>query len=366
MHIGPLDLERTGFFKLPSLELTKDERPDANEVAEDAQSIIAQSTISTGTTTDLWIGLDQRPTKSPEHRTWEAFINRSPPTRQPLLITEAGPAVYDALLCWSTDPLQLNNADVPTVEANAYLSSLLALAAGQESVFFQRDDKTQTFTSTLPKLRISGFSRDVLLGLEKRCLACGSFILHLHSFVQSTYLKRSTRCGVALASALEQILNVVQQHVALNGRHPRSLLQLQSTVKGLTAILEPFRNLTLKLRRGYSDEDVLSIVFHQAYSVDYGEEQLREIMREVLRRVSQPWVEFLEEWIGTRREHGIPFTKSNLGERRGFVKVSSETYMDDFGQEVEEVDFHLDGEKMPHFMPADITKSIFETGKNLR
>lgn len=361
-----VDLDENEFFKLPSIEPSQDERVDKTIAQEDVKHAPTESVASIEDASDLWIGLDKVVGKPPEHRTWEAFASMSSTTTQAHLVSEAGPAVYDALLCWSIDPLQLKNADVPTVESGAYFSSLLASALGQESIFFHRDDKRQTFTSALPTFRISGYSRDILQGLEKQCLSCGTMILHLHSFVQSTYVKRTTRCGIALASALDQILKVVQQHVAVNRRQHRSLLQLQSTIKGLLDILEPFQKLTLKLRRGYTDEDVLSIVFHQAYSIDYGEEQLREIMREVLRRVSQPWIEFLEEWIGTRREEGIPFTKSNEGDRRGFVKVEAQTYTDDFGQEIEEVDFRLDEDKMPLFMPDDIAKSIFETGKNLR
>ncbi|KAH7145756.1 Spc98 family-domain-containing protein [Dactylonectria estremocensis] len=365
LQLAPVVVEQHGFFKLPHLETSEAVESDANEAIDDSDTT-AKSAPSTKAVNDVWMDLDTAPEKAAEHRTWDAFLMTSPATAQPPLITEAGPATYDALLCWSTDPLQLGNSDVPVVEARTYMSSLLALATGQESVLFQRDDKGRSFTSALPKMRISGYSRHVLQGLERQCFRCGLIFLELRSFVQLTYSKRSTRCGVALASALAQILKDSQEHVAVRGHNPRSLLGLQSTIKGLLAILEPFRRLTSKLHRGYSDEDVLSIVFHEAYSVDHCEEQLREIMREVLQRVSRPWIEFLEEWIGTRREEGIPLTKSSVGESKGFVKVDMETSMDDFGQEVEDIDFRLDEAKMPHFMPHDIAKSIFETGKNLR
>ncbi|KAF7558724.1 hypothetical protein G7046_g5417 [Stylonectria norvegica] len=365
VQLASVALDQDGFFKLPPLEPTTLEQADEHEEFTDSQ-ITSGSTTSSGLTSDLWMELDKAPDETPGYKTWDAFLAGNTTTSQTPLITEAGPAVYDALLCWSIDPLELGNADVPVVEAKPYFASLLALALGQESMFFSRQGKGQVFTPALPKMRISGYSRDILQCLEAQCVSCGSAFLELRSFVQTTYSRHSTRCGVALASALEQVLKVVQQHVAMNGREPRSLLELQSTIKGLLDILSPFQRLTSKLRRGYSDEDVLSIVFHEAYSVDYGEEQLRDIMREVLQRVSRPWIELLEEWIGTRREEGIPLTKSSVGERRGFVKVDVEVFMDDFGQEVEEVDFRLDENKMPHFMPDDIVQSIFETGKNLR
>ncbi|KAH6895438.1 Spc98 family-domain-containing protein [Thelonectria olida] len=365
VQLAQVATEQNGFFKLPPLETPSNDEPETKEDADDAQTTI-ENTPEPEATADLWMGLDEVQEKAPGHKTWDAFLSPTATATQPTLVTEAGPEVYDAILTWSIDPLLLKNSDVPIVEAKPYFSSLLALAIGQESVFYSRQAKGSSFASVLPKMRISGYSRHVLQGLEKQCLRCGSMFMQLRSFVQSTYAKRATRCGVALASALDQILKDSQQHVAVHGHNPRSLLALQSTIKGLLAILEPFQRLAAKLRRGYSDEHVLSIVFHEAYSVDHGEEQLREIMREVLGRVSRPWVEFLEEWIGTRQEVGIPFSKSNVGESKGFVKVSAESYTDDFGQELEDVDFRLEEGKIPHFMPDDVAKSIFETGKNLR
>lgn len=364
LHLAQVAAEQDGFFKLHP-DLPSHDDPDSKEKTDQARTP-TELTPDTEPLADLWMGLDEVQEKAPEHKTWDVFQSPTPVVTQPTLVAEAGPEVYDAILTWSIDPLLLKNSDVPVVEAKPYFSSLLALAIGQESVFYSRQPKGLSFASVLPKLRISGYSRHVLHGLEKQCLRCGAMFLHLRSFVQSTYAKRTTRCGVALASALDQILKDAQQHVAVHGHNPRSLLALQSTIKGLLAILEPFQRLAAKLRRGYSDEHVLSIVFHEAYSVEHGEEQLREIMREVLRRVSRPWVEFLEEWIGTRPEVGIPFSKANVGESKGFVKVSSETYTDDFGQEMQDVDFRLEEGKIPHFMPDDVAKSIFETGKNLR
>ncbi|KAJ4149685.1 hypothetical protein NW754_001120 [Fusarium falciforme] len=364
VQLSSIAVEKNGFFQLPPLQ-PEEAEPEVTTSSNDVPT--PKETIHDAEPTDdLWMDIDEPEAKAAEHKTWDGFIAGGSTVGQPHMVTEAGAGVYDALLTWSMDPLELKNSDTPIIDAKAYFTSLLALALGQESVFFLRPDKGRSLAPALPSMRVSGYSRDVLEGLEKQCHKCGLMFLELQSFVQTTYSKRTNHCGVALAGALDQVLKDVQQHVAVSGQNPRSLLELQSTVKGLLAILAPFRRLTSKFRKGYTDEHVLSYVFHEAYSVDYGEEQLRGIMREVLQRVSQPWIEFLEEWIGTKREEGLPLTKANVGESKGFIKVDKEKYMDDFGQEVEDVDFRLDENKMPHFMPYDIAKSIFETGKNLR
>ncbi|KAM0282704.1 hypothetical protein ACHAQH_002901 [Verticillium albo-atrum] len=89
-------------------------------------------------------------------------------------------------------------------------------------------------------------------------------------------------------------------------------------------------------------------------------------MREVLQRVGRPWLEFLGEWIGTRPEVGVPLSKHDTGRQKGFIKVEAESFVDDFGDEVEELDFRLDLARMPSFMPKDVVQSLFETGRNLR
>ena len=299
-------------------------------------------------------------------RTWDAFNSRETAAHQPMFLSEAGSATYDALLSWSTDPLELQNSDVPVVEAKAYFSSISALALGRDSVFFRKDDERGSFKPALPKMRVSGYSRQVLQGLESQALWCGSTLLRLHAFVRNAYTAYLSRCGVALASTVSRILQAVEQRLAVDGRDPRSLLQLQSNITDVTTILKPLEKLTSQLRRNRSDEDVLTLVFHTASSLEDGEDSVRDILREILRRVSAPWIETLEEWIGTRRESGIPFTKANLGESKGFVKVEAEACVDDFGREEEDVDFRLDLSKVPDFMPSDVMELIFETGRNLR
>lgn len=361
----PITLAQDGFFKLPPLNIAEAKQPDARQEAEDSSTVIG-STNAAEVEFDSWMELEESSDRRTGFRTWDAFNSREIAAHQPVFVSEAGSGAYDALLSWSTDPLELQNSDVPVVEAKTYFSSLLALALGRDSVFFRKEDERGSFKPALPKMRVSGYSRQVLQGLESQALWCGSTLLELNAFVRFAYAAYSSRCGVALASSISQILQAVEQRVAVDGRNPRSLLQLQSTIADVSTILKPFKKLTSQLRRKCSDEDILSLVFHAASSLDDGEEYVRDILREILRRVSAPWIEIMEEWIGTRRESGIPLTKSNLGQSKGFVKVEAEAYVDDFGREEEDVDFRLDHSKVPDFMPSDVMESIFETGRNLR
>ncbi|KAL7899165.1 Spc98 family domain-containing protein [Trichoderma sp. SZMC 28014] len=384
LALDPLSPTHDGFFKLLPLHDTHIEHaetesfntstasPDSEPIEQperppDEPPTALDSDDEGEEENDIWLEPRIPAKPKPPHRTWNGFLSGNSATKfQPMTVSEAGPAAYDALLRSPNDPMKLRNTDVPVVDTKTYLSSLLALALGGESVLFTRKDGSQSLRPALPKMRASGYSSHVLQALENKCLRCGNTLMGLRAFVDSAFLEQPSRCGVALASTINQVLQVVQEWVAFHGRNPRSLLQLQATVNSVVAIIRPFKALMPHVRHGISDEDILNLVFHQAYSVDNNEEYLRQIMREVLRRVSRPWIEFLEEWIGTRREQGLPFTKSNLGESKGFVKVEARVFRDDFGRELAEVDYILDSTKMPPFMPEDVTETIFETGRNLR
>lgn len=302
----------------------------------------------------------------PAHRTWEAFEAGTTAPPEPLFLSEAGASTYDALLSWPSDPLNLKNTDVPVVQTSAYFSALLSLALGQQSLLFTRNPSGKKFRPALPKFRISGYSREVLAGVEEECLTCGMRILDLRSFIQKSYTGEASPCRVALASAVGQILQVVHRYVTVDKAQPRSLLQLQTSVASLAAIVKPLVRLNTQLRPDLGDHGVLSAVFHHASLADADSRYVCEMMREVLQRVSTPWIDFLQEWIGTTAEKGIPLTKSDVGARKWFVKVDKEIYVDDFGRQIEDIDFRLDRSRMPAFIPDDVARSIFETGKNLR
>jgi hypothetical protein len=106
------------------------------------------------------------------------------------------------------------------------------------------------------------------------------------------------------------------------------------------------------------------MLFEEAHSVEYKDGFLRNAVCEVLRMVSRPWTDFVEEWIGLRPEEGLVMTKDGPG--RSFVKVENKMWVDDQGFELEEPDYFLDEGAMPSFVPEDVAQEIFETGRNLR
>jgi hypothetical protein len=312
---------------------------------------------------ELWYDGAKQPGASPEYKTWEAFSFPGIPQAAPLFITEAGPVVYDAAIMDEDDPLHLGNTNHLVVQSKPYVAALLGLTLGRGSVFFVWDANKSSFIPAVAEMRISGFSTTILRGLQDSCIKSGTTTRFLSSYVQLTYRTRPSAVRVALAKAVDVLLLAIQQQFGERGKQVRSLLQLQSLVEPLEAMLRFLRELVRTVSRIRTDEQILSQIFMetedlQEYSL------LRALMCEVLARVTEPWTDFVSKWIGVKAEEGFPLNKEGSG--KSFVMVKNIASVDDSGFEIEERDYVLDESRIPDFIPPDISLIMFEAGRNLR
>ncbi|KAI1748207.1 Spc97/Spc98 family protein [Xylaria castorea] len=313
---------------------------------------------------DLWHKGEDSPAANAEYKTWEAFLFPDIPQPASLFITEVGPLVYDTAITDKDDPLRLRSTDHLVIQSNPYLAALLALTLGRGSVFFVWDAKKGSFIPAVEKMRISGYSTDILRGLQDSCLRSGTTTRFLSSYVQLAYRTRPIAAKVALAKAVDVLLLAIQQQFGERGKDVRSLLQLQSFVEPVDSMLLYLRDLVRSISRMRTDEHVLSQIFTETETLENEHSLLRALMCEVLSRVTEPWTDFVEKWIGVKAEEGVPLTKDGPG--KSFVKVQNVTRVDDLGFETEEREYVLDETRMPNFIPPDIALVMFEAGKTLR
>ncbi|KAI0185650.1 Spc97/Spc98 family protein [Xylaria flabelliformis] len=355
------------FFKIPDalvlsdLNGCGDEDNDPNQITEPLHDVTLPDLDIID---DLWRKGEDSPVIDAEYKTWETFSFPDIPQPAPLFVTEAGPLVYDAAITDKDDPLRLRNTDHLIIQSNPYIAALLALTLGRGSVFFEWDTKKGTFIPAVGKMRISGYSTEILQGLQDSCLKSGTTTRFLSSYVQLAYRTRPIAAKVALAKAVDVLLLAIQQQFGERGKDVRSLLQLQSLVEPIESMLSYLRDLVRSISRMRTDEHVLSQIFTETESLDNEHSLLRALMCEVLSRVTEPWTDFVEKWIGVKTEGGVPLTKDGPG--KSFVKVQNVTRVDDFGFETEEREYVLDETSMPNFVPSDIALVMFEAGKTLR
>lgn len=366
--LEPAQFRSDEFFSIPSaLEGLPDfsgrehNSPDAHLEDEDYEK---DSLSNVDFFSDAWVETREFALPRPEYKTWDGFAPTEMPPLEPLFLSEAGPATYDAALQTAEDPLQINNSTSTLVETNPYAASLLALALGRASIFFSWDEQKASFIPELDKIRVSGYSVQVLGGLQELCLQCANISRYFSMFVQITFRTHPSPARVALAKAIDGLLLAIQAKLGIHARNIQSLLQLQSLVQPVHSLLTYFKSLVSRLNKTRKDEHLLSRLFEETQALEYGDDLLGEIMREILSRVTEPWTDFAQKWIGIKPEGGNPMTKSGPG--KSFVKVENVPFVDDFGQMNEASDYVLDDDRMPAFVPPEVGRKLFETGRTLR
>lgn len=355
-----------GFFSLPPVlkdliaqeTVTEDTKTESNDQGEDATSDRRPSLIFDS---DVWLHDSFSVLNVPELRTWDTFDRHSCRTPPLTFITEASLAAFDTLVN-SRQPT--NHAEFKVISDGAYLVCLLNLTLGRSSLLFSWDSKKKIFTKTTPELRTLGLSLQSIQGVDKLCLECATATRQLQTFTERAYSTASNSTMVALAGALDKLALALQSEVNFHGRSARSILQLQSVMRPVHAVLTYVRDLAEKLAGQESDEGILSQLFQEAQLAEYRSTLLQDVTREILRLVFRPWADFVEEWVGLKLEDGVALTKTGPG--RAFVKTIDKVWIDDMGYELEEADFFLDEDKLPSFFPGDVARATFEAGRNLR
>ncbi|KAJ1333549.1 Gamma tubulin complex component C-terminal [Microdochium nivale] len=360
-------LDAEGFFKLPDLLLTHDDTEQLSEPptsAEPATTLHDAELNDINIFDDYWQQSADRGVRAASLRTWEAFL--SPNQLQPnlLFVSEAGPQVFDALVRGESDRPGLSKNQSTVIRSGPYLTALLALSLGRGSILFSWSEDKQQFVPSLGGMRISGYSNEVLAGVERCCLETGRIVRVLSLSIQSTYKTQPSPVKVALSRAFDTILSVVQTKLGDQSTKLRSVLHLQSLVQPVHHILVYSRSLLAKTSRCKCDEDILSLIFDAAEAVQSGDGILGEVMREILAQASAPWIEFVEHWIGLKPEPGTSLSIDNTG--KSFVRVDDNTTIDDAGFESNQREYAFDETRMPRFIPRSLATRIFEAGRNLR
>lgn len=355
-----------GYFHLPP---DLDDRHKSEPAADDTCATwdIGSLHDVTGLKVDIdqWLSHSEAPINIPEFKNWDGFETANVDSEAFFFMTEAGTSTYNSFVLSQDNPLDYKDHNCyKTLDPRGYLACLLALSLGRESVLFSWDGDKKVFVPILGLTNVPGYSGDSLAGMARLCTSCGEANRRLNSFIAKTYSTAARPSCVALANALGKLLRVVHDELGTRGLKARSLLQLQSLLRPVFALLSYFQRLLAKIKRNMSDSAILSLIFNEAQSADLSESFLRDAMREILCMVSRPWTDLVEEWVGLRREDGLPFSKNGQG--KGFVRVDKSMWIDDQGFELSEPDYFLDVDNMPTFVPDEVAQAIFETGRNLR
>lgn len=353
-----------GFFGLPDLsfgvlgdEATPGTSTEPSQIEEDLPKDEEQAE-------ELWMFQNVEPLEGARFLSWDVFEDQAHGEPHSAYITEAGPEMFDAALAGESDVLSLGNTKHLIIKSRVYAASLLALGLGRSSVLFIWDEAEKSFMKRLDPIRISGCTGETIDGLLATFINCGNATRVLQLFVDRTYQAHKSPARIAMADAVSTLLSTVQSRFSIPVSSIKSLLQLQALFKPVEALLTSFHLIVKSSVTERSDEAMLSKLFYEIQRLENRPELMREILLEVLVRVSRPFLDFIGEWMGTQREAGLPLEKRGLG--RSFVKVEDRSWIDEQGLEMQEPDFILDVDRVPSFITGEDAQTMFETGRCLR
>lgn len=354
------------FFSIPDLPLVPAEILSSSSPLPSLkpESKLLEETDDDDDDDDIWLLPEDPPLKVANYQSWDSFDSSKNRELHATYITDGGSSVFDAVVSSKRDYLLVANAGDAIVGAKVYAASLLALGLGRSSILFAWNEEKQSFIPTFPRIRISGYTVESLEGLSSVFMDCGIVTKSLQTFVRKAYTKNNSSGRIALADAVSNLLTAVQSQLSESASDNQSILQLQVLFRPVHSILTCFQRIVKNVSASRNDESMLSTVFEEIQLLEHRTDSPREILIEILSRVSNPWLEFAGEWLGLRRETGLPLTKG--GDGKSFVKVANRAWIDDRGIDMQERDFVLDYDRVPSFISPDDARAMFEVGRSLR
>ena len=342
-------------FQTPEAILRPSPRPSLKLVSEQLEEV--------NDIDDIWLLPEDPPLSVAHYQSWDSFDDVKCRELHATYITDAGASVFDAAVSAKRDYLHVGNTGDAVIGTKVYAAALLALGLGRNSVLFQWDEE-KSFVSTFSRVRVPGYTVESLERLSSVFIDCGIMTKSLQTFVQKAYMRNDSPGRIALADAVSNLLTAIQLQLSESASEHRSILQLQVLFRPVQSILTCFQRIVKNVSASRNDESMLSTVFEEIQLLEHRTDSLKEILIEILSRVSRPWLEFTSEWLGLQRETGLPITKEGNG--KSFVKVTNRQWVDDRGLDMQQRDYVLNYDQVPSFIPPDDARTMFEVGRSLR
>jgi len=255
--------------------------------------------VTDQTDDDLWrfpAHLEVKP--DVRYLTWNSVLSQTNAKPQTNLLSEAGPAVFDAAQQrYAPASSQKWRVGKP-IQSDVFVRCLSQLGLGRLSIMFPYSQDKSALEQAIPDCRLSGTTVRGCQSLVQDLMTLGNTTLSLRAFVEKTHRSRSSLASkVALATAVTTILDAIETYIVKAQVQIRTLIQLQTLFEPAARMCKAIKGILDALQLASNDEHVLSVVFEQAQHLEELD-NMQDIMTEVLRLVSSPWLEQLQNLIG--------------------------------------------------------------------
>lgn len=162
----------------------------------------------------------------------------------------------------------------------------------------------------------------------------------LQNYVQTCYASNSrmTPGEVALAEAVSSVLSSLEACLGSVRWSIRSVIQLQAIFDQPKMIVASMRGVVQSTLTVSTDEELLSVLYDRVQQLEHGTGRLGDILREILSRVSAPWLDFVGTWMGLRGDTCSTIL-TRPSQSTSFVRVEERTWVDERGIERKEAEY---------------------------
>ncbi|KAF2762388.1 hypothetical protein EJ05DRAFT_497238 [Pseudovirgaria hyperparasitica] len=293
---------------------------------------------------------------TPQLFSWEAFESQTIDRPSPLYLSEAGPTVFDAILSQTNASTQ---KDTRAIRTDALLNCLFNLGLGRSSVLFQFT-KGKNVAHSVSAEHMTGLSVQLTQAVIGDFLECGTTFRLLTSFVDRTYASaKAFPAMVALANTVSTVLSTMVTQ--LESRYVQSLLQLEALFKEPKLLMQELKDLLSYVRGARTNTALVVRVYNFVAKKGQQSALLNAVNLHVLARVSQPWLNLVQEWTGMHEQtmYGGLETEDDF-----FAQRAPDP--EDKAVTAKVAEFLYIHQHMPPFIPDAEGEMIFETGSAVR
>ncbi|CAG8005177.1 unnamed protein product [Penicillium salamii] len=295
-------------------------------------------------------------------KSWERYHDR--PFQEPIsaYVSESGAQGFDAVLAHQKSTRGQSAPRV--VRTDVFLRSLLRLGLGWSSAFFRWDGSNSRFNREINDFSVSGISSLALENVIEYVLSIGTNVQRMRTFAQDPPAKcKDLPALYTLSGTTAAIIFTLEQQISENSKSIVSLLQIKALFHRCGDMVGALAAIVSAAQKGISDAQVISTIMERAAFFTQKFDWMENLVHEIVIRVTRPWFQFVENWVGLRSEEtaldqvlagGRSFVRIEIGEPGKFKTGPAR------------VDHIYQAEHMPSFIPADQARSIFESGCSLQ
>ncbi|KAL4766443.1 tubulin gamma complex associated family protein [Aspergillus foveolatus] len=296
-------------------------------------------------------------------RSWERYHDRQFREPASAYFSESGATGFDAAIELQIKPEDAGYSKC-TVRNDVFFKSLFRVGLGWSSMLFRFNKQQQKFETVVKDIRISGVSALALGGIINEMLQCGNNMQRVRTFIGRVPTAAAEPCALsAFSTAASVIVYTLEKQLLRSFKHINSVLQIRALFQRCAELIGVLVNMMDAVERAGSEARIISSVFKLAahYAHIYG--QMESLFREIVFKVAQPWLTYVETWIGFRPETSASIELLTNG--RSFVSLEKSEGKGRISSH-ERYEYAYLPEQMPSFVPPDQAYLIYESGRSLR